>query len=68
MVFWLSALLVFAAAVFSFLRGGRYVYDEIKTPNVVFSNGGSEPPPDAYVVARSKITQRAIAVSCELTS
>ena len=50
MVFWLSALLVFAAAVFSFLRGGRYVYDEIKAPNVVFSEGGPEPSSDFAVV------------------
>jgi MFS family permease len=53
MVFWLSALLVFAAAVFSFLRGGRYVYDEIKAPSVVFTEGGPEPSPE-YVVARAK--------------
>ena len=50
MVFWLSAALVFAAAVFSYLRGGRYVYDEIEAPNVVFSEGGPEASPD-YVVA-----------------
>ena len=41
------------AAVFSFLRGGRYVYDEIKTPNVVFAEGGPEASPE-YVVVRSE--------------
>lgn len=45
LVFWLSAGLVFLAAIFSYLRGGRFVYDELDAPMVVFNAGGPESAP-----------------------
>lgn len=45
-VFWVSAVLVFIAAVVSYLRGGRFVYDEIDQPQIVLTAGGPESSPD----------------------
>jgi MFS family permease len=50
-VFWVSAGLVFLAAIFSYLRGGRFVYEETELgPTVVVGEGGAVATPSAVPV------------------
>jgi MFS family permease len=58
-VFWVSAGLVFLAALFSYLRGGRFVYEEIELgPTVVVGESGPVAAPTAVPVYTSRVPQR----------
>ncbi len=58
-VFWVSAGLVFLAAVFSYLRGGRFVYEEIELgPTVAVGEGGAVAAPSAVPVYTASIRRQ----------
>ena len=51
-VFWVAAILAFAAAGCSYLRGHRFVYDELTAPIAGLHSGSSSATPAVTVAAR----------------
>ncbi|MFL5731655.1 MAG: MFS transporter [Chloroflexia bacterium] len=57
LVFWISAILVFVAAALSYLRGGRFVYEELEDRQSQTAERGREVSP-AYVPVQVQSGER----------